>query len=125
MSASRCEKCGGELQHAEDKGMLERYECIKCGHSHWVTFTPPVAAELGKTSWKVIVRWAGEAPTRKELAALRSISSRFSTMKARDVLELARKERVLEVGDYPREEADELIRKGREMGLNVQVLPSE
>lgn len=120
---SDCPKCGENIlrQHRSSKeGSIEKYICPGCGFEQWVEVLYPIPMDepnLDEIAMvRLFVKWTGERPSVEEIKKLRSMFPKYKEMTVLDLKKLLNAPEVF-VGEYYDWEANQLIKKGRQLGI--------
>ena len=122
----QCPTCGLVFRR-EDlvsvMGDLETWRCHACGRETWATVSRVLPQCRDDRQVRAFVRWAGDAPTARELVALRAVVPAFRDKGLSEVRDAVRGIRRWDLGEVPRQYAThELSELVRRHGLSLELV---
>ena len=126
-----CSHCGGLLQienRVSEFGDLETYLCPICGRdtSVMVARSWPSLCPIDNRRARVLIRWAGDKPTAKELVALRKFVPDFQNYGIAQVQEVINGKSFWNLGEFDLPIAKgELTQEAHKLGLALALIVME
>jgi len=118
----KCPDCGGEAERLYVAEPIAFFRCSACGKQIEVLRTPtPAPDHAGHQRLRVWVAWKGKTPTAREIVALKKLAPEFADISLEEVKKRLSGVRVWDFGAIWDVDAQDLIRRGRELGLEVNV----
>jgi hypothetical protein len=114
-----CPRCLGELRMMERRGMLELFACQRCGLEQWTHATPPEPSQGPVLMVRVVVKW-NAPPSPQEIVALRHLAPELAGLPASELLQKVKQAPEYEVGVFMPGKAEEVIARGRKLGLVLE-----
>jgi DNA-directed RNA polymerase subunit RPC12/RpoP len=117
-----CPECGTDILHSnlmKREGGVVIYQCSRCGYLQQVEELYAPETPLDPSPRKTVkVRWRSGSPSPHEVSSLRQLVPTYSAI---PLIELTKKLQhgELDLGEFEDWEAQELVGRGRELGLDV------